>query len=98
MVKAGVYGTGVYVIAQSQLLNTAQALKIRMLDYIKYQLVRYGNKAIHRVVEYFAFVNWAAKKTHIGGKWKLKMLVSGMKTKKPTAFQRQAFAKRGEKS
>ena len=98
MVKTGVYGPGINIIAQAQLLNPPQALKVGMLNNIKYQLVRNGYKSVHRVVKYFAFVHWAAKKTHIGGKWKLKMLVSGMKTKKPTAFQRQAFAKRGEKS
>jgi hypothetical protein len=57
MVKTGVDSTGINIIAKAQLLNAAQALKIGMLDNIKYQLVRNGDKPMHRVVEYFAFVH-----------------------------------------
>ncbi len=61
MMKARVNSTGINIIAQAQLLDSAQTLKIRMLYNIKQQLVRNGNKTVHGVVEYFAFVHWGSE-------------------------------------
>ena len=73
MVKAGVYGPLVNIIAQAQLLNPPQALKVWVLNNIKYQLVRNGYKSVHRVVKYFAFVHYAREENPYWGKMEIKI-------------------------
>ena len=65
MMKTGMYGTGVNIIAQCQLLYPAQALKIGVLYNIKNQFVWYGNKTVYRVVKYFALVHTLGAKKQV---------------------------------
>lgn len=56
MMKTRVQRTRIDIITQAQLLYPAQPLKVAVFHNIEYQLVRNGDEPIHRVVEYFAFV------------------------------------------
>jgi hypothetical protein len=56
MMKASVVGARIYISAEAKLLDAAYALEIWMLDNVKYQLMRNGNKTMHGVIEYLALV------------------------------------------
>src|SRR4051794_31839598 len=56
MVKACMYRSWINKIANSQLPNEPQALKIGMGDQIKDQCTGDGNKSIDRIVDNFVFV------------------------------------------
>jgi hypothetical protein len=43
-------------MGESELLNSSQPLKPGMLNNVKYHLIGYGDKTIHRVIEDFTFV------------------------------------------
>jgi hypothetical protein len=55
MVKARVVCSRINQIAQAQLRDSAQPLKIRMFYQLKNELICNGNEAVDRVVENFVF-------------------------------------------
>lgn len=54
--KARVVGTGINVIGQSELRDSAQPLKIRMLNEVENQVKGNGDEAVNRVVENLMFI------------------------------------------
>lgn len=56
VVKARVMGTGINVIGQTELRDSAQPLKIRMLNEVENQVKRNGDEAVNRVVENLMFI------------------------------------------
>lgn len=54
MMQARVYSTGVYQIGQGHLLDAAQALKRRMGQYLKNQILFDGYEPMHWVVDDFS--------------------------------------------
>ena len=44
-------------MGKPKLRNAAQALKIRMLDKIKDQLIRNGDEPVNGIIENFVFIN-----------------------------------------
>lgn len=56
VVKARVVGTGINVIGQSELRDSAQPLKIRMLNEVENQVKGNGDEAVNRVVENLMFI------------------------------------------
>ena len=61
MVKTGVNSAGIHIIAKAKLLYAAQTLKIRMLNNIEHQRMRYGDKTMNRVIKNLALI-------HTGGR------------------------------
>ena len=62
MMKSGMMRSGIDQIGQTHLRDTAQTLKIRMLDEIKNQGIGYRNETVNRIVEYFEFIGRIHKK------------------------------------
>lgn len=56
VVKARVIGARIHIVGQAQLSDSAQALKIRMLNQVKYQLVGNRDESVNRIVENLVFV------------------------------------------
>jgi hypothetical protein len=56
VMKTRMIGTGIYIAAKAQLLDAPETLEIRMLYDIEYELMRNGDKAMHRVVKYLALI------------------------------------------
>src|SRR4249920_2712125 len=53
VMETGVYGTGIYKIGKTHLLNPAQALVKRITDHIQKKRVIYCNKSVNRIVDDF---------------------------------------------
>jgi len=63
VVKARVVGTGINVIGQPELRDSAQPLKIRMLNEVENQVKGNGDEAVNRVVENLMFIErWQWKR------------------------------------
>ena len=56
MMEARVVSTRIYIITQAQLLYAAQALEVGMLYDIKDNVMRNGDKAMHRVIKGLALI------------------------------------------
>jgi len=56
MMKSCMIGTRKYQMTHAQLPNSPQALKIRMFNEVKQDIVWQGEEAIQGVVDVFAFV------------------------------------------
>lgn len=56
MMKTGVKCAGINDIGKSQLPDTPQPLKVRMVYQIIEQIGGYGNKPVNRVIDNFPFI------------------------------------------
>ena len=56
VVKAGVVGAGVDQVAESELADAPQPLKVRVLDQVKNSFRRKRNKTVDRIVKKFELV------------------------------------------
>jgi len=56
VVEARVQCPGIHQVRQPELLDSAQPLKVWMLNQIGNEIIGNRNKAVHRIVKYFPFV------------------------------------------
>ena len=56
VMESRVVGARIHIISQAELGDPAQALEVRMLNQIEYQLVRNRDESVNRVVENLVFI------------------------------------------